>query len=323
MRHAMLAKQPYGLNNPDHTVGRLAGKLVFKKVIDGNIYVFLTHSGGAQNGFAEVFQLGDGDEGHEFIYQLCLYGGESLYLIQMESWQDQGIVLSTRPHGESGAVVSLLTRHQGRHAGYVRGARSTRMRGTLEAGNLVDANWRARNEDDLGTLSLELSRSPSSHFMQEPLKLAALQSACALSDEALPEREGHSGLFHGLEALLETLQTDFWAPAYVMWEVAFLKELGFSLDITKCAGGGDAGTLAYISPKTGRAVSLAEGEPYKDKLLPLPGFLKPSGGASNDEEVLTGLGLTGYFLEHWVFAHHTKGVPEARLRFFDRFEKAI
>lgn len=241
----------------------------------------------------------------------------------MEQWQDQAIVLAVRPHGENGAVASLLTEAQGRHAGYVRGAQGTKMRGTMEVGNLVDARWSARTSDSLGSLSLELSQNPSAHIMSDPLKLGALQSACALCDSALPEREGHPGLFHGLGALFAALQTDIWAEAYIMWEIAFLKELGFALDISRCAGGGDDGRLAYVSPKTGRAVSEEAGEPYKDKLLPLPEFLKPQGKDKGDEDILTGLALTAYFLEHWVYVHHSSGLPEARVRFQDRFIKKL
>ncbi len=241
----------------------------------------------------------------------------------MEQWQDQAIVLAVRRHGENGAIASLLTAEQGRHAGYVRGAQGTKMRGTLEIGNLVDANWRARVSDDLGSLSLELDRSPAAHFMQDALKLAALQSACALCDSALPEREGHAGLFHGLNALFDALQSEVWAAAYVMWEIALLKELGFALDLSHCAAGGDDQSLAYVSPKTGRAVSEAAGEIYKARLLALPEFLKPGGHMAGDEDVITGLKMTGYFLEHWVYAHHTKGVPEARLRFEARFAKTV
>ncbi len=241
----------------------------------------------------------------------------------MEQWQDQGIVLAARSHGESGAVVSLLTENNGRHAGYVRGARGTKMRGTLEVGNLADARWQARVDGDLGSLTLELSQSFAPRFMQDALRLSALQSACALCDAALPEREGHPGLFHGLVALFEALESEVWAPAYVMWELALLRELGFSLDFSKCAGGGSADNLAYMSPKTGRAVSEEAACPYKEKLLPLPDFLKPGGRNSDAEEVLTGLQLTGYFLEHWVFTHHSKGVPETRLLFQGRFEKSL
>lgn len=241
----------------------------------------------------------------------------------MEQWQDQGIVLSVRPHGENGGVVSLLTRDHGRHAGYVRGARSSKMRGTLEAGNVVDAAWQARVSDELGSYTLELSQSLAAHIMQDPLRLGALQAACALCDQALPEREGHSGLFYGLSALFETLQSDVWASAYVMWEIALLKELGFSLDLSACAGGGDVGDLAYVSPKTGRAVSRAAGEIYKERLLHLPDFLKKNRGGGDPADVLTGLDLTGYFLEHWVFAHHTQGIPTQRLRFYERFAKTV
>jgi DNA repair protein RecO (recombination protein O) len=241
----------------------------------------------------------------------------------MERWQDQGIVLSVRPHGENGAVVSLLTENHGRHAGYVRGIHSSKGRGTLEPGNLVDVDWQSRVADQLGSYSLELSKNPAAHFISEPLKLGALQAACALCDAALPEREGHPGLFYGLQSLFDALGTDVWGPAYVMWEIAFLRELGFSLDLTKCAGGGDQMDLIYVSPKTGRAVSEAAGRIYKEKLLALPGFLAPQGGSGDEDEIMTGLKLTSFFLEHWVFAHHHKGIPEPRLRFEARFAKRV
>lgn len=177
----------------------------------------------------------------------------------MENWQDQGLILALRPHGETGAIVSILTENHGRAAGYVRGAGGTKIRGTLEPGNLVDVNWSARTEGSLGTFTLELSRNHAALFMQDSLRLSALQSACALCDQALPEHESHPGLFYGLEALLQTLESEVWGAAYIMWEIALLKELGFSLDLTKCAGGGDPAMLAYVSPKTGRAVSAEQG----------------------------------------------------------------
>lgn len=241
----------------------------------------------------------------------------------MERWQDQSIILAVRPHGESGAIVSVLTAEHGRQAGYVRGASSSKNRGTLEIGNLVDTNWQARTSDNLGSFTFELVRSTAARIMQDPLKLAALQSACALCDQALPEKEGNEGLYHGLLALLDILEGQVWAAGYVMWEIAFLKELGFSLDLSRCAGGGDNKTLAYVSPKTGRAVSYEAGEAYKDKLLPLPGFLKPNGGAADTEDIVTGLQLTRFFLEHWVFVHHNRGLPEARERLGLRFAEVF
>lgn len=232
-------------------------------------------------------------------------------------------MLSARAHGENGAVVSLLTESYGRRAGYVRGAHSRTMRGILEPGNLVSAAWQARDSDSLGTFKIEQEQNLASGLMGDSLKLGALQAACSLCDAAIPEREGHPGLFYGLAALLDALQGDVWGASYVVWEIALLKELGFGLDLVRCAAGGDPQTLAYISPRSGRAVSAKEGEPYKEKLLALPGFLRPDKGAASHEEVLKGLTMTGYFFEHWVFAHHSRGVPEERLRFKARFAKYV
>lgn len=241
----------------------------------------------------------------------------------MEQWRDQAIVLSARSHGEGGAIVSLLTEEHGRHTGYVRGAHSSKMRGTLEPGSLIGVEWSARIADSLGTYRMELEQQVAAGLMDDPLRLGALLSACSLCDQGLPEREGHSGLFYGMQALLEALGSDIWGVSYVLWEVALLRELGFGLDFTRCAGGGNADNLCYISPKSGRAVSREAGEPYKDKLLPLPDFLKPEGRKTDDDEVFTGLKMTGYFLEHWVFTHHSRGVPEDRLRFSARFAKYV
>lgn len=237
----------------------------------------------------------------------------------MEQWQDKAIILALRPHGENGAIVSVLTAENGRQSGYVRGASSTKNRGSLEAGSIVDANWQSRVDGNLGTLSVELVRSTAARVMDDALKLAALQAACSLCDQALPEKEGHPGLYQGLVTLFDMLESDIWGAGYVMWEIALLRELGFSLDLGRCAGGGDASKLTYVSPKSGCAVSLDAGEPYKFKLLPLPQFLTPRGGGGDGADVLTGLQMTGYFLENWVFAHHNRGIPEARLRFAERY----
>ncbi|MBI2233450.1 MAG: DNA repair protein RecO [Micavibrio aeruginosavorus] len=241
----------------------------------------------------------------------------------MENWCDRGIVLSVRPHGESGAVVSLLTENYGRHAGYVRGIASSKLRGVAEPGNLVSAAWSSRLSDHLGAFVIEPERALVAPLMQDPLRLAALISACSLCDVSLPEREAHPGLFHGLLALIEALDGEVWGPAYILWEIAFMRELGFGLELNKCAAGGDTATLAYVSPKSGRAVSAEKAEPYKDKLLPLPDFLKPGGSKIDDAETLRGLEMIGHFLEHWVFAQHTKGVPEPRLRFQERLKKTL
>lgn len=237
----------------------------------------------------------------------------------MEHWNDTGYVLSVRPHGEGGAVVALLTENNGRHAGFVHGASSKR--GLLQPGIRVSIDWKARTADQLGHVTLEQEAGLPAGILDDPLKLSAMLSACALCDASLPEREGHPGLYYGFKTLIDMMDSEVWGAAYVYWEIALLKELGFGIDLTRCAGGGDPQTLSYVSPKSGRAVSWAQAQPYKERLLELPGFLKPNGGPVDTEEILKGLKMTGHFLEHWVFTHHSKGVPEARLRFEERYAK--
>jgi DNA repair protein RecO (recombination protein O) len=241
----------------------------------------------------------------------------------MEQWRDQGIVLSARVHGEGGAVVALLTEEHGRHAGYVHGGMSSTKRPMLQAGTIVKCDWQSRISENLGSYTLEAEQSISPDILQNSLKLAALQSACSLCDAALPEREGHAGLYHGFVALREALEGEHWGAVYVMWEISLLRELGFRLELDKCAGGGDAKTITHISPKTGRGVSAEQAEPYKDKLLLLPNFLRPETArdaeAGSENDILLGLKMTSHFLKNWVFAHHTKGVPDPRVMFEERY----
>ncbi|MEM7618450.1 MAG: DNA repair protein RecO [Pseudomonadota bacterium] len=242
----------------------------------------------------------------------------------MEHWINQAIVLNARPHGEGGAIVSLLTEGNGRHAGYLHGGASSKKRHLIEPGTIVRAEWQSRLSENLGSYDLEVDQALSGDILNHSLKLAALQSACILCHEALPEREGHAGLFNGLVALMEAMDGEYWGVSCVMWEIQLLRELGFHLELDKCAGQGDAKMLTHVSPKTGRAVSAQQAEPYKDKLLELPNFLRPDnvrvGEVGDDADILKGLEMTGYFMEHWAFTHHTQGVPKARILFYDRYK---
>ncbi len=237
----------------------------------------------------------------------------------MENWTDQGLVLNVLSHGEGAAVLKLFTAERGLHAGYVHGAHSSSKRALLEAGNLLQVDWSAKTDDQLGTYKLELDTQFSALIMEDRQKMAALNAITALLSESLPEREAHHDLYQNTLALL-TIMThgedhiESWGAPYVKWEISLLRELGFSLDLTRCAGGGSAQELGYISPKSGCAVSYSAGEPYKDKLLPLPAFLKPNGGPSDETEIIKGLNITAKFLEKWAFAQHTKGVPGARIQ---------
>src|SRR5258707_4977390 len=177
-------------------------------------------------------------------------------------WEDHGIVLSERRHGESGAIVSLLTAEHGRHAGRVRSTRGPRTRGIFVPGNLVLVNWRARLDEHLGNFTGELVTPFAARALDDPGRLACLAGACALTDIALPEREPHPRAFAALQALLEAVA---WQAAYARWELGLLAELGFGLDLTACAVTGVTDDLRYVSPRTGRAVSEAAAEPWRSR----------------------------------------------------------
>ncbi len=248
-------------------------------------------------------------------------------------WLDDALVLSARRHGESAAVVTLLTRAHGAHAGLVRGGWGRRRRSLVEPGNRVQAHWRARLAEHLGNYTLELDHAFAAAVLESPLRLAAMSSALALTQGALAEREPHPGLFDALVALMGALdgeETDEnasglgWQSAYVKWEVGLLAELGFGLDLETCAATGSREDLIYVSPKSARAVSREAGHPYREKLLVLPGFLKVPGGLAEDgAAIMAGLKITGYFLDRHVFAAHDRKLPEARSRFVARFTRRL
>lgn len=227
-------------------------------------------------------------------------------------WTDDAIIVSARRYGESSALVMLLSRNHGRHAGLVRGYASRRNRGVLTPGNGVRAHWRGRVADMLGSFTLEPASAIGAGLLGERDRLAALAAACAIVETALAEREPHPRAFEDLSAVVTALASDrHWGEAYVGWEVRLLAELGFGLDLTRCAVTGAGDGLAYVSPRTGRAVSLTAAGPWRDRLLVLPGFLVTGGRAASDEEVLAGLTLTEHFLKRHVYGVVTTGMSSA------------
>jgi DNA repair protein RecO (recombination protein O) len=218
-------------------------------------------------------------------------------------FEDDAYVLAARPHGESGAIVELLTSVHGRYVAHVAGGGSRKMRPFLQPGARVIANYRSRVSEQLGSVSLEpVGEGPSSLF-DDALALAGLAAAAAVAAGALPEREPHPGAFFAFEALSEALAiADIWPAIYVRFEAGLLQELGFGLDLSKCAATGSLDDLVYVSPRTGRAVSRAAGEPYADRLLRLPQFLLSSQGGLADGDIAAGLDLTGHFLDAFVFS---------------------
>lgn len=243
-------------------------------------------------------------------------------------WSDEGIVLAARAHGERALVVQLLTREHGRHAGLLRGGQSPKTRAHWQIGNRLSVTWRARLAEHLGFIIGEVVAAHAATLLDDPLRLGALASAAALAASALPEREPHPRAYRGLLHLIEALgEDDRWAIAYVEWEIALLEELGFGLDLSSCAATGATADLVYVSPRSGQAVSEAAGAPYRDKLLPLPGFLRGESGRPQErpapQDVLDGLRLAGFFLDQRVFAPHQHKLPAARSRYVDALTKVF
>jgi DNA repair protein RecO (recombination protein O) len=231
-------------------------------------------------------------------------------------WSDEGVVVGVRSHGETAAVVDLFTRAHGRHSGLVHGGRSRRLRPVLQIANHVDATWKARLADNLGHYNIELRRGFAAPLMEDAAALTAVTSMAALL-RLLPERDPHPNLFEITLFVLGYLgDAAVWPALMVRWELALLDELGFGLDLATCAATGTKADLIYVSPKSGRAVCAEAGEPYNERLLTLPRFLRAGGAAGEvgGQDIAAGFALTGYFLEVRVLKPHNLGMPEARDR---------
>ena len=237
-------------------------------------------------------------------------------------WSESGRIVQVKPYGETGAIVEVLTRDHGRHPGLVRGGRSRAMRPVLQPGNKVAATWRARLADHLGAYQIEPEDLGAGELMEDRLALSGLNAACAMAVAALPEREAHPMVFDGFEVLIDMLgEPEVWPAIYVRWEAGLLADLGYGLDLSKCAATGVTEDLVYVSPRTGRAVSAGAGAPYRDKLLALPAFMKGEGDLSPGD-VAAGLRLTAHFIERRVLWPADRMLPEARERMIARLEQA-
>lgn len=235
------------------------------------------------------------------------------------------IVCAVRAHGEHGAIVRALTSADGMLAGYVRGGRSRRLRPVLVPGNLIRADFRARTEEQLSALTVELSESRAG-MMSEALPAAAIEWATALTATILPEAQPFPRLYSALDGVLGAViaapAARGWATAMVRYELLLLTELGFGLDLSACVASGANDDLVFVSPKSGGAVCRSAGELYRDRLLPLPAFLM-EGGAGEWVDILDGFRLTGHFLERDLLQGRAFDILAARERLVDRLKRAV
>ncbi len=226
-------------------------------------------------------------------------------------WRDEGVVIGVRPHGETSAIAEILTAEHGRYLGMVRGGRSRHMRPVLQPGNLVMVTWRARLEEHMGTFQLEALSLKAGFILAHPLRLAGLNTLMAMA-QMMPEREPHPRLYNAAHVVLSQMEDDaVWPALLVRWEMGLLDELGFGLDLSRCAATGQGDDLAYVSPRSGRAVSKGAGLPYHERLFLLPAFLNGEEGFVV-ADVLEGFKLTGFFLERHVYGPRQIQMPQAR-----------
>ncbi|MEM9764580.1 MAG: DNA repair protein RecO [Pseudomonadota bacterium] len=241
-------------------------------------------------------------------------------------WRDEGILLSVTDHGESSAIIDVLTCSRGRHPGLVRGGQGSKLSATLQPGTELALEWRARLEEHLGNYRVEPIKARAAQLMEDRAALAAFGAMSALIIAFVPERQPDYELYEASHDLLVDLaeRPRDWPGTYVRWEATFLGLMGFGVDLSACAATGKRRDLAYVSPRTGRAVSREAGGPFADKLLPLPSFLAGEGVVTM-AGVRSGMQMTGWFLENRLSPalERDAPLPEARarlLRQFDRME---
>jgi len=239
-------------------------------------------------------------------------------------WRDQGILLSTRRHGETSAIIEMFTPAHGRHAGVVRGGTSRKIAPILQPGAQLDVMWRARLADHLGAFTVEPVRSRAASAMSDRLALAGLNAVTALLSYCLPEREAYAELYDRTLTLLDMLDhQEVWPLAYLQWELRLLEDMGYALDLSECAVTGETQDLRYVSPKSGRAVSQKGAGEWADRLLPLPGVLRGY-MEPDDKQISQGFITTGHFLEHHLARDlGGKPLPEARMRFVELFNRRV
>lgn len=236
---------------------------------------------------------------------------------------DDAIILAARPHGENHAVADLFTASNGRRTGLVHGGQGRHKRPLLQQGNRLRCVWKGRLDESLGHFALELSRAHAAELMQDRLSLAGLTAVCALAEECLPEREPHPRAFHALTVLLDNLGAiDIWPALLARWELGLLAELGFGLTLDRCAATGARDDLIYVSPRSACAVSASAGAPYRDRLLPLPAFLRDASASASAEDAIAALKTTGHFIETRILHAAHRPLPEARLRLVELLQSS-
>ncbi len=223
-------------------------------------------------------------------------------------WQEQGIILAVKPFSENSRIVTIFNKNIGKTRGLLKG-----LKASIQLGDICDISWSGRTSEQLGTFKIETLFSPFSFVFQNPMEVLAIESACTLCLNGLPDRAIHENLFEALRSLFFSVTQNNWLIEYVLFEKTFLSEMGIGLDLSKCAVTGKRGGLAYVSPRTGRAVTKEAGEKYKEKLFKLPGFLVDNSKENvSKEDIFCALEMIGHFLKIYFCDTNSKELPLSR-----------
>ena len=243
--------------------------------------------------------------------------------VETMQWTDEGIVIGVKRHGEANAILELMTREHGRHLGLVRGGFGSRLKPVLQPGNTVNAIWRARLDEHLGNYAVEGLALRAASFFSTAHAIYGITHLAALM-RLLPERDPHAALYERLEGILSHLDdARLSAPVVVRFELQVLSELGFGLDLGRCVATGSSGDLVYVSPKSGRAVSRSAGEPWADRMLRLPAFLRERDAKPVGNDIADGFALTGYFLTRHLLEARGIGLGDERAHFIAALNRAL
>ncbi len=226
-------------------------------------------------------------------------------------WTGEGLIIGARRHGETSVIAEVMVAGRGRCLGLVRGGRSRRYAAALQPGNSVQLTWRARLEDHLGTFALEVTESRAAALVADRLRLYVAQLLCDHL-RLLPERDPHDRLLGMTMDLIDlTDHPHDLAIGLARFELSLLEELGFGLDLETCAATGTTQDLTHVSPKSGRAVSRAAAEPYRERMFRLPPFLVEDAPATHGD-LADAFALTAHFLDMHVWEPRRVEPPATR-----------
>ena len=236
-------------------------------------------------------------------------------------WESNGLILNFSKYNEKSYILEIFTEEHGKHKGIIRGLHSKNKRSIIEPGNEVFATWSGRLETHLGNYNVEPIKLWSSHVLQFKDKLSAISSICSLISLTMAERQPNPIIYFSSKKLIEIVASkrEDWIREYVFWEMQLLSEIGYGLDLERCAVTSKSSDLLYVSPSSGRAVTNEGAGDFRNKLLPLPKFMTDFKANYDNDDIYNALNLTEFFFKKRFFLPNNLNFPQSRNRLKELF----